>query len=256
MPPSVVPGQSVRFFEVSTVFGTIVIVSGIVRELTPGVDYVATMATSEVLAIIPLKPLKEMTTYMAVLTNDIRDTVGNDATPSHVLPPHESGRRHGWMKTATAPTRFSTTHTAATLEGARQITFSMEAAAASAGIPAEDIILSWTAQTQSITPVTKNLRSIARPAPTQVVPTGVTTACGLGLPGLADIYIGVITIPYYLGVPSAENPIAPLTDFWTGGAGRLCSAVRLARPRSDFDQRDRGQSVPGTDQLTRLSLCC
>ena len=37
-PSSVVAGQSVRMFEVSTVFGTIVLVSGVVRELGPWQD--------------------------------------------------------------------------------------------------------------------------------------------------------------------------------------------------------------------------
>ncbi len=93
-----------------------------------------------------------------------------------------------------------------------------ETAAASVGIPAEDIILSWTAQTESITPVLKNLRSIARPAPTTVGPTNLTTAAVGGF-GIADIYAGIITIPYYLGVPGAANPIAPLTNFWTAAPG-------------------------------------
>jgi hypothetical protein len=216
-PSSVVPGQSVRLFEVSTVFGTIVIVNGIVRELTPGVEYLATMATDEVLAIIPLKPLKEMTTYMAVVTNDIHDTAGNDATPSQFY--HLTKSATPWVDASgnsTSP--FFDAATAATLESVRQITSSMEAAAASVGIPKEDIVLSWTAQTQSITPVLKSLRSIARPAPTQVVPTGLNTSV-LGGPGIADIYFGVITLPYYLGVPSESNPVAPLTDFWTAEPG-------------------------------------
>ncbi|MEJ2385505.1 MAG: hypothetical protein P8Y54_14170, partial [Xanthomonadales bacterium] len=51
-PASVVAGQSVRMFEVSTVFGTIVNVSGIVRELTPGLEYVTVMQ-GNTLAIIP-----------------------------------------------------------------------------------------------------------------------------------------------------------------------------------------------------------
>jgi len=215
-PSSVVAGQSVRLFEVSTVFGTIVIVSGVVRELTPGVDYVTAVSGNN-LAILPLKPLSEMTTYMAVLTNDINDTVGNDATPSSVY--HLSQSPTPWVDAngnSTYP--LIPNSLAPTLESLRQITLSMEAAAASVGIPPEDIILSWTAQTESITPVLKNLRSIAKPAPTDFVNTGMTTA-DVGGFGIADIYIGVITIPYYLGVPSAANPVAPLTDFWKASPG-------------------------------------
>jgi len=216
-PTSVVPGQSVRMFEVSTVFGTIVIVSGIIRELQPGVDYVTTIANGNVLAIIPLRPLREMTTYMAVVTNDINDTAGNDATPSQFY--NLSKTDTPWVdENGNSTSPFFDDATAATLEGVRQITGSMEAAAASVGIPREDIILSWTAQMQSITPVLKNLRSIARPAPTTVGPTGMNTSAVGGF-GIADIYAGIITIPYYLGVPSASNPVAPLTDFWTAAPG-------------------------------------
>ncbi len=216
-PASVVPGQSVRLFEVSTIFGTIVAVSGIVRELTPGVEYVATVVGGNVLAIIPLSPLKEMSTYMAVLTNDINDTQGNDATPDTTY--FLSKRTTPWVdENGNSTYSLVPDEDAQALEGLRQITLGQEAAAASVGIPPEDIILSWTAQTQSITPVLKNLRSIAKPAPTTVGPTGINTAAVGGF-GLADVYAGIITLPYYLGVPAAANPIAPLTDFWTAAPG-------------------------------------
>jgi hypothetical protein len=79
-------------------------------------------------------------------------------------------------------------------------------------------VVSWTAQTQAVTPVLKNLRSIARPAATEIRKTPFNTSI-LGTPGLADIYIGVITLPYYLGVPSASMPTAPLTEFWRAAPG-------------------------------------
>lgn len=216
-PASVIPGQSVRMFEVSTVFGTIVEVSGIVRELTPGLEYVTTVVNGNVLAIIPLTPLAEMTTYMAVLTNDIKDTAGNDATPDTTY--FLSQRQTPWVdENGTSAYSLVPDSDAQTLEGLRKITLTQEAAAESVGIPKEDIILSWTAQTESITPVLKSLRSIARPAPTTVGPTGLNTAAVGGF-GLADIFAGIITLPYYLGVPSAANPYAPLTDFWTAAPG-------------------------------------
>jgi hypothetical protein len=214
---SVVPGQSVRMFEVAFEFPDIVLVSGIVHELTPGVDFVASMLTDEVLGIIPLRPLKASTNYMAVVTNDIHDTAGNDATPSQFY--HLTKAQTPWVDedgSSTSP--FFGDATAQTLETLRRITTSMETAAASVGIPKEDIILSWTGLTQSITPTLKSLRSVVRPAPTQVAPTGLNTSI-LGAPGIADIYIGVITLPYYLGVPGAGNPTAPLTEFFKAAPG-------------------------------------
>jgi hypothetical protein len=215
-PSTIVAGSSVRMFEVSTVFGTIVAVSGVVRELTPNLEYVA-VASGSTLAIIPTSPLKEMTTYMAVLTNDIKDTHGNDATPDQTY--FLSQKADSWVDSNGHSTySLIDDATAASLESLRKITLGQETAAASMGIVKEDIILSWTAQTQAITPVLKNLRSIARPASTIVGPTGMNTSAVGGL-GLADIYAGVITIPYYLGVPSAEDPVAPLTDFWKAAPG-------------------------------------
>jgi hypothetical protein len=216
-PSSVVPGQSVRLFEVSFDFPNIVGVTGIVRELTPGVEFVATMLNNEVLGIIPTKPLKASTNYMAVVTNDINDTAGNDATPSQFY--HLTKSQTPWVdETGSSTTPFFDDATAQLLETLRQITFSMESAAESVGRPREDIVIAWTGLTQSITPVLKSVRSVTRPAPTQVVKTPFNTSI-LGAPGIADIYIGVITLPYYLGVPGTENLTAPLTDFWTAAPG-------------------------------------
>ena len=168
-PASVIPGQSVRMFEVSTIFGTIVAVSGIVRELTPGVEYVTAVVSGSVLAIIPLVPLAEMTTYMAVLTNDIKDTAGNDATPDTTY--FLSQRQTPWVdENGKSTYSLVPDGDAQALEGLRQITLGQEAAAASVGIPKEDIILSWTAQTQAITPVL--IARAGHPTHGDVVATG------------------------------------------------------------------------------------
>jgi hypothetical protein len=214
-PASVVPGQSVRVFQVTT--ASLVVVTGIVRELTPGVEFTAVAATSNILAIIPLRPLAEYTAYMAVLTNDIKDIAGNDATSDQTY--WLTKRRTPWvdaMGQSTYP--LIDDATAQALEPQRQITLSMEFAAASAGINPDDIVLSWTVQTQSISPTLRLLRSIAQPAPTLFAPTGLDTSA-LGGPGLADIHIGVISLPYYLGIPSAQTPIALLTDWWKAEPG-------------------------------------
>lgn len=216
-PATVTTGQSVRMFEVT--MSQFLFVTGIVRELTPGVDYVAVPASASQIAILPLKPLKERTSYMAVLTNDIRDTNGNDATPDRT---YSFGKtsvpwvdENGNSTNPLFPDSF-----AGTLELVRQVIQSMELNAASFGIDPDDIVLAWTAQTQSVTRTLKTLRALAQPAPTTIAPTGYNTGDLVpGSPGAADVSIGVITIPYYAGIPSAENPIAPMTEFWRAAPG-------------------------------------
>jgi len=214
-PASVVSGQSVRVFEVTT--QSFVAVTSIVRELTPWVDYLAIAATDSIVAILPLKPLPEYSSFMAVLTNDIRDMAGNDATPDTTY--HLTKRRTPLVDASGHSTYpLLDDATAQALEPLRQFTLSMELNAASVGVNPDDIILSWTVQTQSITRTLKTLHAYVQPAPTVVAPTGMTTTAIGGL-GLADINIGVITMPYYAGIPSAENPTAPLTSFWKAAPG-------------------------------------
>src|SRR5690606_25254937 len=82
-PSTIVAGQSVRVFEV-TLTGPGGGVTGIVRELQPQAEFVTAVvpsdATGRTIAIIPTSPLKQLTSYMAVITDDVRDAAGNDAT--------------------------------------------------------------------------------------------------------------------------------------------------------------------------------
>jgi pimeloyl-ACP methyl ester carboxylesterase len=217
-PASVIPGQSVRVIQVTTPAPFVnYVVSGVVRELTPGVDFTAAAVTDSIIAIIPLKPLPEYSVFMAVLTNDIRDINGNNATPSQTY--HLSKATSPWIdENGNSTYPLLPDSLARSLEPLRQITNSMEFAAASMGINPADIILSWTVQTQSISPSLRALQSIAQPAPSIIVSTGADTSA-IGAPGLADIYMGVITLPYYLGVPTDQNPVAQLTDFWKAEPG-------------------------------------
>ncbi|MEM1410899.1 MAG: hypothetical protein AAGH19_00970 [Pseudomonadota bacterium] len=215
-PDSVIPGQSVRVFQVQS--QSFVIVTGIIRELVPGVDYV-TAVQGDVLAIVPLQPLDEYSSYMAVLTNDITDTLGNNATPD--LTYFLSQAEDSWVdENGNSTYPLIPDSTAQAVAALQPITASMEAVAESAGIPREDIILAWTVQTQSITPVLGLLRSTVQASDVTVGPAvGSTADLGIGLPGLADFHLGVITLPYYSGIPRAENPIAPLNEFWTAEPG-------------------------------------
>jgi hypothetical protein len=213
-PNSVIPGQSVRVFKVTT--SQFLFVTGIEKELVPGVDFHA-LASGDRVVILPLQPLEQYSDYMAVLTNDIRDTRGNDATPDRTY--YFGQQPNPWVDANGKSTNLLFSDAAAAqLELVRQIVGSMEAAAAAAGVVKDDIVLSWTVHTQSTAPVLGALRAIAQPGPTQIAPTGLTTQAVGGF-GLADIYMGVITMPYYGGIPSAQNPAAHLSDFWKAVPG-------------------------------------
>ena len=77
-PATLVGGQTVRMFEVS-LSGPAGGVTGIKRELASPQEFVVASApsdaTGQTLAIVPTAPLKQMTSYMAVVTNGV-DTVG------------------------------------------------------------------------------------------------------------------------------------------------------------------------------------
>ncbi|MFU8832116.1 MAG: Ig-like domain-containing protein [Wenzhouxiangella sp.] len=229
-PATVVPGSSVRLFEVQFVFGTVA-VQGVNRELVPGQDYVAVATPTDpdgrTVAIVPLRPLDQMTGYMAVVTNGIRDLQGNPATPAQTY--FLSQRTQPLVTpegTSTDPLLDDAT--AQALEPLRQLTNAQEAAAASAGVNRDNIVLSFTATTQSITPVLSLVRSIAQPTSSQIAQAclapGVclTTADVLppgASPGIADLYLGIMEVPYYLGVAAGPQDSAPLTDFWRAAPG-------------------------------------
>ncbi|MDW8480146.1 MAG: Ig-like domain-containing protein [Xanthomonadales bacterium] len=218
-PASIVAGTTVRMFEV-TLTGPGGAVTGVVRELTAGQEFATALSPSDTtgrtLAIIPTRPLKQLTSYMVVLTNGIRDARGNDATPdqAYFLAKRTSPLCVGGQSTEP----LLPASTACALEPLRQLVNAQEAAAAARGIPRERIVLSWVATTQGITPVLQAVRSTVEPRATQLARTGQTTAIA-GLPPVADIWIGVISLPYYLEVPTAANPTAVLTGRWRARPG-------------------------------------
>ena len=212
---SVVPGQSVRVFEVSLT-GPGGGVTGINRELQAGVDFVA-VANGAGVGIVPLKPLKQITSYMAVLTNGITDAAGNASTPDQT---YFLAKRTSSLIDADGNSTdpLLPNSTAQALEPLRRLTNSQEAAAASVGINRDDIVLSFVMTTQSITPVLQAVRATTAPGASTLAPTGLNTSA-IGGAGIADIWIGIQSSPYYLGAPSAENPTAPLNTFWKASPG-------------------------------------
>lgn len=231
------PGGTVRVFQV-TLTGPGGGVTGITRELQSPQDFVALMSPSDssgrTLAIVPTRPLQQLTSYMVVLLGNggqlnpapspsITDGNGNDVTPDTTY--FLAKRTSALCVNGASTDPLLPASQACALEPLRQLVNSQEFAVDKFDGTATDqrIVLSWVATTQSITPVMQAVQSRVEqtPAPqAQMAPTGMNlSALGVGLPPVADIYIGVLPIPYYLGAPSAADPLAPLHDFWHAAPG-------------------------------------
>ena len=228
------PSGSVRLFEV-TLTGPGGGVTSIVRELQSPTEFVVALAPSDTtgrtLAIVPTKPLAQLTSYMAVLLGNggvqtpsagpsITDANGNDITPDQTY--FLSKRTSPLCVNNASTDPLLDSATACALEPLRELTNSQEAAAASAGVDASRIALSWVATTQSITPVMQAVQSRIEQEPKSsaitVVPTGLNLTM-LGASGNANVYVGVMSDPYYLQAPSAADPLAPLHDVWHAAPG-------------------------------------
>ncbi len=230
------PSGSVRVFEV-TLTGPGGGVTSIVRELQSPSEFVVTLApsdtTSRTLAIVPTKPLQQLTSYMAVLLGNggvatpgtgpsITDANGNDITPDTAY--FLSKRTSPLCTNGVSTDPLLDSGTACALEPLRELTNSQEAAAASAGVDPSRIALSWVMTTQSITPEMQAVESRAEhaddPTLTVVNTTQNLSVFNSALPPIADVYVGTLNNdPYYLTAPSAADPTAPLHDFWSAAPG-------------------------------------
>jgi len=225
---TLVAGQSIRVFEV-TLSGPGGGVTGVVRELASPAEFVvarsASDTTGRTVGIVPTAPLKPLTSYMAVVTDDVRDAAGNDATPdtTYFLTQRTSPLSTGAGAACVSNDPLLPRANACALEPLRQLTNAQEVAAASRGIPRADIVLSWVATTQSTATVFQAIQSITRASTATLAPTGLNiSVAGAGVPPIADIFIGTLAIPYYLAAPSAATPQAQavvLQTFWRAAPG-------------------------------------
>jgi len=207
--------QSIRVFEVTR--GAQTQVTGIVAELD-ATQVLATVVPADAtgngtqLAIVPLQPLKESTTYMVLVTDNVKDV-------SEV--PLARSFTYGLLA---GPTALS-----GDLGSVQLLIKAMLGAGAAAGVSADSVMLSWTFTTQSITPVLQGLKDAAISTPILVVDTQVDTgALSPASPDLASIFAGQMSVPYYLDIPTAENPIAPLNTFFTNAEGSFLTPADSA----------------------------
>ncbi|MCO4798377.1 MAG: lipase [Colwelliaceae bacterium] len=202
----------------------------IVKELVFAEDYL-TQASGNDVAFVPLKPLKGSTTYLIAMTDSLQDLEGNSVAGSTY---YELMRQDA----ATQPLGDDAQR------GLQAVINSYEDAVISAGVEDDSIIYTMAMTTQSTTDVLFTLKSLmANNLQQGIYPsigmadTGMSVADVLAgqipaeavpLYSAANYMRGSITLPYYLGVPTAENPLAPTNTWWTGLCDSGAMLVGLA----------------------------
>jgi Pla-1/cef family extracellular lipase len=214
----------------------------IVGELTFGQDFATKMsADGKSVAVIPIQPLKAETTYIMMMTNNLRDNNGKAIAGSST---YELARQD----INTSPLGN------ASQLGLQAAINSYEAALVAAGVDSDTIIYSAAMTTQSTTRVLSTVKSLMAAGVPQLLAnaqqgipaigvqdTGMSVATvltGLIPPELVPLYSaanyirGSITLPYYSGVPSAENPLAPVNDWWRArcDSGATLAGLAAANP--------------------------
>ena len=206
----------------------------IVKELMFSEDFI-TQASGNDVAFVPLKPLKGSTTYLIAMTNSLQDLEGNPIAGSTY---YELMRQD----LATLPLGDDAQR------GLQAVINSYEDAVISAGVEDDSIIYTMAMTTQSTTDVLFTLKSLmANNLQQGIYPsigmadTGLSVADVLAgqipaeavpLYSAANYMKGSITLPYYLGVPTAENPLAPTNTWWTGlcDSGAMLAGLAAQNP--------------------------
>jgi dienelactone hydrolase len=196
-------------------------VKGFVKPLAYGTDFTASVdaaSSGTTLLITPVKPLAAKSSYLVLLTKGIKDTRGNAASAdvdyaniSSAILTEFAGRPAGSPAAPAACASF----TNAILKGLCQLTSTHFLVAGAAGISPSNLVLSASFTTQSISDTLVALNALATPGAYAIADTGINTGQAVpGLPGISEIYQGTLRVPYYLTAPSAQNPTAPLTQYW------------------------------------------
>lgn len=248
---TLIGGSTVRVFEVATLTPAIAgAVTGITSELTVDVDYVLSVSSvdnedgtekgANKLVVSPIKPLKANTSYMVVVTKGVASTTGKVAASDVTYAFTKSASELHTLGTSKF-TALSDAQ-AVQLEDLRLLNNTSEAvvsgwATAMTATPlnAADIAVSWSFTTQSVGDVLTALHSKIQtdPAPvSSIFTTAVAVSPQDGVTGFvgSDIYVGQITLPYYLNVPADAHDNSPLEGSWRGAGD---SALTQYNPTLD-----------------------
>ncbi len=234
---STLPG-SVRLYEVaateSNATSPIPVVGAILSELTFGVDFVAAYSDGRI-ALLPLKPLKSHSHYMVLLENGIKDNSGRAIEPDYVTslllenrPLFDAAGNPAVILDSDPDTNRAKLQQ---LAGIQQLTQQMlYVAGRDKNVSSADVTAIWSFTTQSIGKVAEAIaahnedQAVLGLRDTNLTSKEILLSAGYDVNstmyGIAEVYAGTLSnLPYYLGMPSAQNPLAPLTASFTFAEG-------------------------------------
>jgi hypothetical protein len=223
-------------------------------EIAPAIDTASTL-----LQLVPLRPLLANNDapgamrprdigYLVLVTNALRAANGAAI---------DADLDYATIKAA-ALTNTCATVTDARLNALCGLARAHFGAAQAAGVNPTTVVVSSSFTTQSVDTVLRVIAQLtaAAPAPaTAVLPVPVATTgviTGPAGPNLANLHVGTITLPYYLGVPVAPpagTGTEPITSFWRA-VSPPPAAAGLADPKNERNLT-RFNPIPAvTTQLT------
>ena len=157
------------------------------------------------LTILPLSPLKQKTTYLFYVMSGIEDTTGAPIQPGS----HFQQIKNAWLSGSSTGDEYLD-RVASDVVGP-----AIDKAINSLGYAPESIMAAWSVSTQSITDVIEVISNNAEAQSTQLNHSGLVTKDVIeSLPGIADIYIGTTTTPYYL------SKSTPYDSIWLTAQGK------------------------------------
>jgi hypothetical protein len=172
--------------------------------LLPGVQYDAVLSTAAgadgaVLEIVPLAPLAPRSRYAFILTNTIEDVYGVAAAADQVFAAVRDTHLAGGSSVPGVPA----------LDPLFPAIAPLIDLAVGLGLSGSSVISAWTMTTESIGNVLEAVDASATAGNSVLAFSGVNTkAINAGLPGIADLYVGYIEVPYY------GDPQDVLNSFW------------------------------------------
>ena len=210
----------------------------VVSELTFGVDFVSQKSGASIV-VVPLKPLKGKTSYILALTNSLQDDRGRAIAGSGT---YESVRQNINEYPLGSDAQ----------RGLQAVINSYENAIVAAGADHDSLIYTMAMTTQSTTDVLFTAKALLAaplaqgglPPVISVTDTTISVAQAFAMQGLvlppnlqalystANLWSGSVTLPYYLGVPTPENPLAPINDWWRSlcDSGAMLAGLAAANP--------------------------